>query len=136
MRNISESTMLSIPSLLESMKYLLHLTTSLGSRRIQPKIEQIETGCSLYLPVRDQKKATPWCSAQLKQRNSTISPSTRGRDVAKELTARMNITREFTITFSLRPSLSRFETQNWLDDQKCIETDNFAHEDDSYCPSK
>ena len=31
--------------------------------------------------------------------NSTISPSTRGRDVAKELTARKNITKEFTVVF-------------------------------------
>ena len=32
-----------------------------------------------------------------KHRNSTISPTTRGRDVAKELTARKNIMKEFTI---------------------------------------
>ena len=36
-------------------------------------------------------------TAKLKQRNSTISPSTRGRDVAKEMTARKNFTKEFTI---------------------------------------
>ena len=38
-------------------------------------------------------------TVKLKHRNSTISPSTRGRDVAKELTARKNITKEFTIVF-------------------------------------
>ena len=36
-------------------------------------------------------------TVKLKHRHSTISPSTRGRDVAKELTARKNITKEFTI---------------------------------------
>ena len=38
-------------------------------------------------------------TVKLKHGNSTISPSTRGRDVAKELTARKNITKEFTIVF-------------------------------------
>ena len=38
-------------------------------------------------------------TVKLKHRNSTISPSTRGRDVAKELTARNNITKEFAIVF-------------------------------------
>ena len=36
-------------------------------------------------------------TVKLKQRNSTISPSMRGRDVAKELTAKINITKEFAI---------------------------------------
>ena len=36
---------------------------------------------------------------KLKHRNSTMTPSTRGRDVAKELTAKKNITKEFTIVF-------------------------------------
>ena len=38
-------------------------------------------------------------TVKLKHRNSTISASTRGRDVAEELTARKNITKEFTIVF-------------------------------------
>ena len=43
------------------------------------------------------KKVRP-CGARhgKTERNSTISPSTRGRDVAKELTARKNITKELT----------------------------------------
>ena len=36
---------------------------------------------------------------KLKHRNSTITPSTRGKDVANELTAKKNITKEFTIVF-------------------------------------
>ena len=39
-------------------------------------------------------------TAKLKHRKSTISPSTRGRDAAKELTLKKNITKEFTIVFS------------------------------------
>ena len=38
-------------------------------------------------------------TVKLKHRNSTISPSTRRRDVEIELTARKNITKEFTIVF-------------------------------------
>ena len=38
-------------------------------------------------------------TVKLKHRNSTLSLSTRGRDVAKELTARKNFTKEFTIVF-------------------------------------
>ena len=38
-------------------------------------------------------------TVKLKHRKSTISLSTRGRDVAKELTARKNITKEFSIVF-------------------------------------
>ena len=36
-------------------------------------------------------------TVKLKHKNGTFSPSTRRRDVAKELTARKNITKEFTI---------------------------------------
>ena len=36
-------------------------------------------------------------TVKLKHRNSTISPSTRGRDVAIKLTAKKDITKEFTI---------------------------------------
>ena len=56
----------------------------------------------------------------------------RGRDVAKELTARKNITKEFTIVF--------FETKNNVNrnsklagpSRKCIEMIKLAHEDHSY----
>ena len=36
-------------------------------------------------------------TVKLKHKNGTISLSTRRRDVAKELTARKNVTKEFTI---------------------------------------
>ena len=38
-------------------------------------------------------------TVKLKHINSTISPLTRGRHVAKELTVKKNITKEFTIVF-------------------------------------
>ena len=53
--------------------------------------------------VIEKERPTVLGTVKLKHRNSTISPSTRGRDVAKELTARKNTTKEFTIVF--------FETQ-------------------------
>ena len=71
-------------------------------------------------------------TVKLKHRNRPISPSMRGRDVAKELTARKNITKEFTIVF--------FETKNIVNrnsklagpSRKCIEMIKLAHEDHSY----
>ena len=53
-------------------------------------------------------------TVELKHRNSTMSPSKRGSDVAKELTVRKTLRRN-SRSFSSRPSLSWFETQNWLD---------------------
>ena len=44
-------------------------------------------------------------TAKLKHRKSTISHTTRGRDAAKELTAKKNITKEFTIVFQETKSI-------------------------------
>ena len=87
------------------------------------------TGCSLHPALRDQE-------ANLKNTKSTLSPSTRGRDVAKELTAKKNITKESTIVF-LRDQVYR-ESQlkiGWTE-QKCIEMDKLAQEDHTYRLSK
>ena len=58
-------------------------------------------------------------TVKLKHRNSTISHSTRERDVAKELTLKVNISKVFTIAFS--------ETE-----EKWIEMDKMEQEDHSY----
>ena len=71
-------------------------------------------------------------TAKLKHRKNAIFPTTRGRDAAKELTAKKNITKEFTIVF-LRDQVFR-ESQlkiGWTE-QKCIEVDKLAQEDHSY----
>ena len=75
-------------------------------------------------------------TAKLKNRKSTLSPSTRGRDVAKELTPKKNITKEFTIVF-LRDQVYRESPLKigWTE-QKCIEMDKLAQEDHSYRPNK
>ena len=44
-------------------------------------------------------------TAKLKNIKSILSPSTRGRDAAKELTLKKNITNEFTIVFSETKSI-------------------------------
>ena len=44
-------------------------------------------------------------TAKLKNRKSTKKPSMRGRDAAKELTLKKNITKEFTIVFSETKSI-------------------------------
>ena len=70
-------------------------------------------------------------TVELKHRSSTISPSTRGRDVAKQLTARKNISKEFTIVF-LRDQVYRdSEVKIGWTEQKCIEMDKVALEDHS-----
>ena len=95
------------------------------------------TGCSLYPALRDQEGATSWCSTlQTEEQNQSLQPSTRGRDVAKELTVKKNIIKEFTIVFK--------ETQVYRDSQlkigwteeKCIAMDILAQEDHSYRLSK
>ena len=74
-------------------------------------------------------------TAKLKNRKSTKKHSTRGRDVAKELTLKKkNITKVFTIVFlETNPSLSRIATQSWLDRAKCIVMDELAQQ--SHVPS-
>ena len=44
-------------------------------------------------------------TAKLKNRKSTIWPGMRGRDAAKELTLKRNITKEFTIVFKETKSI-------------------------------
>ena len=71
-------------------------------------------------------------TVKLKHRNRATSPSTRGRDVAEELTARKNITREFTIVFyETKYIVIRNSKIGWTA-QKCIEMDKLAQEDHSY----
>ena len=71
-------------------------------------------------------------TVKVKHRNSTISTSTRGRDVAKELTARKNTMKEFTIVFfETKYIVNRNSKIGWTE-QKCIEMDKLAQEDPSY----
>ena len=48
---------------------------------------------------------------ELKNRKSTKKPGTRGRDAAKELTLKVNITRVFTIVFSETKSIVTHNSQ-------------------------
>ena len=68
-------------------------------------------------------------TVKLKHRNITIAPSTRGRDVAKELTARKNSTKEFTIVFYETKYIVIRNSIAWTE---CIEMDKLAQEDHSY----
>ena len=70
-------------------------------------------------------------TVKLKHRNSAISPSTRGIDVAKELTARKNIAMEFAIVFDETKYIVIRNKIGWAE-QKCIEMDKLAQEDHSY----
>ena len=68
---------------------------------------------ALSLPHYVIKKVRPMVlgTVKLKHRNSTISPSTRGRDVAKELTLKVNISHVFTIAFSETKSIVDHNSQ-------------------------
>ena len=75
-------------------------------------------------------------TAKLMNRKSTKKPSTRGRDVAKELTAKINITKEFTIvSYETQFFVIRNSKIGWTE-QKCIEMDKLAQQDHSYRPSR
>ena len=70
-------------------------------------------------------------TVKLKHRNSTISPSVRGRDVAKELTARKIHDR-----FLRDPENRDSQLKIGWTEQKCIEMDKLAQDDHSYLLSK
>ena len=75
-------------------------------------------------------------TAKLKNWKSTISPSTRGRDAAKELSLEMNITKVFTIVFwETKTVVNRNSKIGWTE-QKCIEMDELAQQDHTYHLSK
>ena len=110
MRNNSESAMFSMSCLLESRSDLLHLRTPLGWKRIQPKISQIKTGCSLFPALRNQEGATSWCSARLSKR----------------------IMMEFTIVSNeIQYIVTRNSKIGWTE-EKCIAMDKLSLEDHSY----
>ena len=73
---------------------------------------------------------------KLKHRNSTISPSTRGRAVANLLTARKNVTKEFTIVFHETQKIVIRNSKIGWTEQKSIDMDKLAQEDHSYRPSR
>ena len=75
-------------------------------------------------------------TAKLKHRESTISPTTRGRDAAKELTAKKNITKEFAIVFLRDQVYRELQLQIGWTEQKSIDMDKLAQEDHSYRLSK
>ena len=76
-------------------------------------------------------------TVKLKHRNSAISPSTRGRDVANELTARKNISKVFTIVFFFRDLVFRqMQLAIGWTEQKCIEMVKLAQQDHTYRLSK
>ena len=70
-------------------------------------------------------------TVKLKHRNNTVSPSKRGRDVAKELTARKNCAKEFTIFFLRDPVCRDSQLKIGRTEQKCIEMDKLAQMDHS-----
>ena len=71
----------------------------------------------------------------LKHRNSTISFSTRRRGVAKELTARKNITKEFTIVFYEILQFIVIRNSKVVGSSKSPSKWMLAQEDHPCCPS-
>ena len=93
--------MFSMSSLLESRSDLLHLRTPHGLKA-NPANKFTNFNWMFYLSrTTSSRRCDPMVlgTVKLEHRNSTISFSTRERDAAKYLTARKNITKEFTIVF-------------------------------------
>ena len=55
--------------------------------------------------------------AKSKYKESTIQPGMRGRDAAKELTLKVNISKVFTIDFSETKSIVNYNSQSFAQSQ-------------------
>ena len=64
--------MFSLSSWLESKNRVLHLRTMLDWQRIQKKVEQTETGCTLYPELRDKEKTYSSCSTWQDRRTKRV----------------------------------------------------------------
>ena len=71
-------------------------------------------------------------TVKLKNRKSTILPGMRGRDAARKLTLKVNISKVFTIVFSEAKSIVNHKLQVGWTEQKCIEMDELAKQNHTY----
>ena len=78
------------------------------------------TGCTLYPKLRDQERALPMVldTAKPKNRKRTIKPGMRGRDAARKLTLKVDISKVFTIDFSEIQFIVNQLAIGWTE-QKC-----------------
>ena len=95
---------------LESRNSLLHLWTSLGWKRIQPKFSPMATGCFLNPALRHQKRETLWCSARQNwgTERAFLGPQRAGEMCQKECWWNSR-------SLPTRFRKSWFATQNWQD---------------------
>ena len=110
MRNNSKSAMLRMPSLLESRNCLLHLSTSLEGKWIQPKCSSMVTGCFLNPELRHQEGATSWCSAR---QNWGTERAFHSPQCTEEMSQKKNWRNSRSLP--TRSNISWFATQNFLD---------------------
>ena len=73
-RNYTKCIMFSMSSFLESRNLVLHLRTVFDWQRIQKKVQQTTTGCTLYPELRDKERTQSWCSTWKNRSTKSIPP--------------------------------------------------------------
>ena len=72
MRNFSKSTIISLSSFLETKNCVLHLRTILDWQRIQKKVQQTKTWCTLCPGLRDKERTQSRCSTWQNRRTKRV----------------------------------------------------------------
>ena len=111
--------MFAVSSLLESRNCLLHLRTILGWKRIQKKVSQTKTGCTLYPALRDQERALSWCSTRQNRRTERVPYCL---ECVEEMLQESWLSRwtfhRYSRSISQRSSLSWITSRNRMDRRK------------------
>ena len=126
-RNYTKCTMFSMSSFLESRNCVLHLRTVFDWQRIQKKVQQTTTGCTLYPELRDKERMKSWCSTWQNRSTKSIPPGLEESRLSRWKFYRCSR------SISQRSSLSWITTRNRMDRTKVKRAwTNFAKEDFSY----
>ena len=116
-----KSTMFSLSSLLESRNcVVLHLQTILDRQRIQKKVWQTKTGCTLYPELRDKERTQSWCLTS--QNRRTKREYQKSLECMEEMLEESWLSRwtfyRYSRSISLRSSVSWITTRNRMDRTK------------------
>ena len=99
--------------------------------KANPEESLINSGwmLSLYPALRKKGRCH---GVKLKNRKSTKKPGMRGRDAAKELTLKVNISKVIHDRFLRDQGYRESQLQSGWTEQKCIEMDELAKQDHTY----
>ena len=108
-----------MPSLLESRHCVLHLRTMLDWQRIQKKVYQTKSGCTLYPELCDKERAQSWCSTWQNRRTERVPYSL---ECLEEMLQESWLSKwtfyKYSRSISQRSSLSWITTRNRMDRTK------------------